>query len=665
MSLEHIGGNRTASSAYQTSGSYGAASTAGAGQSQTTSKNWSDLQPGELFTGEIQSVKGDQVTIKLESGETMQARLTESIPFKEGETVTFYVKSNSSGQIAIKPVSDKSMVDNTILKVLQGNGLTVNAKNMNLVGVLLENQMSVDKRTIQTFLRQMAIYPMAEAEDLVRMAKLNIPINEDNIIQFQNYQNQNQSIVGDMKQIIDSFSELSNAIASTGDGNKSLIFQKELLSIILMDKGMASNGTAESGATIPLNNGIQSGGNAVEGSILNGTVAMEVSNTGHPVSAQMSRNNVAIPEGVNVPETTVVQGNNQSGNLQPETAVVNGNLATEKVNVNGHPIPETTFQGEGQTIGLNSNTIESVKTDLQGDIALAREHLATQDNSVAMNTTSSNSQTKQVFPVLSEVLSPSERETLSLTLSKGDIPEATVKQLTDGTMTTKDILQWIHQNLNVSVSKELLQSEPYQKLLKSHLDSQWFLQPENVATKNAVSDMYKHLSGQMERLTQLAQSMGDSANSSLGQHSSNLKQNLDFMNQINQLMNYVQIPLQLNGKQMHSDLYVFANKKSKNAEKDCFRALLHLDMEELGSMDIHVELRQKSADIHFYLSNELIVDFILSHAEQLENRLTCSGYHTNIRAEKAEETKNVIEHIMEENDMSPSSLQKYTFNVRV
>ena len=82
-------------------------------------------------------------------------------------------------------------------------------------------------------------------------------------------------------------------------------------------------------------------------------------------------------------------------------------------------------------------------------------------------------------------------------------------------------------------------------------------------------------------------------------------------------------------------------------------------------MDIHVELKRKNVDVHFYLSNEMVVDFILAHAEKLEERLISAGYNTNIQAEQSEKTKNVIEHIMEEKNLAPSSMQKYTFNVRV
>lgn len=648
MSLEHIEGNRTASQTYQTSGNYGAASAGGVANSQTAPQNSSqtlmELKPGELFTGEIQSVKGDQVSIALESGDIVHARLAESVPFKEGQKVTFLVKSNTNGQIAIKPTPNQGVIDNTILKALQGAGLTVNEKNINLVGQLLENQMPIDKKTIQLYLRQMAAFPTAEASDLVQMAKLNIPVTEESLSQFQNYQNNNQSIANDMKQMISSLPELMNAATSNGDGAVSLAFQKELLSILLWDAGNGSGEAVnENGMKLAGNTGSQSG-NVAESNMF--------------TASQITAENVL--QGAKNAEFLVTEGQNGiiSGSQPAED--INGamNSSQPAESVNGTMVQENKVADSQNPNGIAN---EAGKTNIQNN-SLQAEEPSTVQNKSGVDAAGSQPQQRSA---LSELLSPTERQTLVQTLKGADIPETVAKQITDGTMTSKEALQWIQQNMNESVSKELLQSEPYGKLLKGHLENQWFLKPEDVGQKNAVSDMYKQLSGQMEHLTQLAQSMNQSGGGGFEQNSSNLRQNLDFMNQINQLMNYVQIPLQLNGQQMNSDLYVFANKNSRNVDKDSFSALLHLDMDALGSMDIHVELKRKNVDVHFYLSNEMVVDFILAHAEKLEERLISAGYNTNIQAEQSEKTKNVIEHIMEEKNLAPSSMQKYTFNVRV
>ena len=66
-----------------------------------------------------------------------------------------------------------------------------------------------------------------------------------------------------------------------------------------------------------------------------------------------------------------------------------------------------------------------------------------------------------------------------------------------------------------------------------------------------------------------------------------IRQNVDYMNQLNQLYSYVQLPMKLTTQNAHSELYVMTRKKRLGEKGGAFTALLHLDMEVLGSMDIY------------------------------------------------------------------------------
>lgn len=59
------------------------------------------------------------------------------------------------------------------------------------------------------------------------------------------------------------------------------------------------------------------------------------------------------------------------------------------------------------------------------------------------------------------------------------------------------------------------------------------------------------------------------------------------MNQANNFMNFVQIPLRMSGHEGHGDLYVYKITE-KIEDKDELKALLHLDMDNLGPMDVFV-----------------------------------------------------------------------------
>ena len=105
---------------------------------------------------------------------------------------------------------------------------------------------------------------------------------------------------------------------------------------------------------------------------------------------------------------------------------------------------------------------------------------------------------------------------------------------------------------------------------------------------------------------------------------------MNFMNQLNEFVNYVQFPLRMAGEDANGELYVYTNRKSLANNDGNFSALLHLDMEHLGPMDVYVTMRDYTkVNTNFYLQTEELLDFIESHIDELTQRLTEKGYDTS------------------------------------
>ena len=106
-----------------------------------------------------------------------------------------------------------------------------------------------------------------------------------------------------------------------------------------------------------------------------------------------------------------------------------------------------------------------------------------------------------------------------------------------------------------------------------------------------------------------------------------LKANVDFMNQMNQMFQYVQLPLKFSESRANGELYVYGNGKKLSLEDGNVSALLHLDMEHLGTVDIHVEMNpEKQVKTNFYFEDEAMLDFIYEHIDMLNERLEKRGY---------------------------------------
>ena len=85
---------------------------------------------------------------------------------------------------------------------------------------------------------------------------------------------------------------------------------------------------------------------------------------------------------------------------------------------------------------------------------------------------------------------------------------------------------------------------------------------------------------------------------------------------------------------------MYTNKKNLANSDGNFSALLHLDMEHLGPMDVYVTMRDYTkVSTNFYLQSEELLDFIESHIDELTKRLTEKGYDTNMKVSQRDPNK--------------------------
>ena len=102
------------------------------------------------------------------------------------------------------------------------------------------------------------------------------------------------------------------------------------------------------------------------------------------------------------------------------------------------------------------------------------------------------------------------------------------------------------------------------------------------------------------------------------------------MNQLNQMFQYVQLPLQMAGQNVHGDLYVYRNKNRKMSEDGSVSAVLHLDMDNLGPIDVYVKMLEKKVTTNFYVADDSILDLINDNIHILNERLEKRGYSMNV-----------------------------------
>lgn len=242
------------------------------------------------------------------------------------------------------------------------------------------------------------------------------------------------------------------------------------------------------------------------------------------------------------------------------------------------------------------------------------------------------------------VLSPEERgvlagkllqtlEELSLSPRESAVFSEQIRQFGEGALSAEQLFELSGKLLEAGQGSEkamaalhrLFSGKEFETVLARQLKAGWTLQPEEVAEQKKVEEFYSRLDRQLKGLVRTLEA-GGQAGSAAHRAAANVSQNVDFMNQINQVYAYVQLPLRLQHSDAHGDLYVYTNRRSFSDRNGSVSALLHLDMEQLGPVDVYVALQDTKVSTRFYVANDGILDFIEEHLDILTQRLQKRGY---------------------------------------
>lgn len=256
-------------------------------------------------------------------------------------------------------------------------------------------------------------------------------------------------------------------------------------------------------------------------------------------------------------------------------------------------------------------------------------------------------------PGVDVTVTPEEAEQMPVKPS-ATAPEAVPGQKTiieEPTETAPDNGQTIKENPGAEKTQEAPQLQNLQKLLKQGLETKdipllrsilhnskvaelpaklladrWSIKPEDVESPEKVEELYQKLGKQLKGVSNLLEENGQRGSSAY-QNVTNLSQNVDFLQQINQTYAYIQLPLHLRqGEHKTGELFVYTNKKNLARKDGQVSALLHLDMEHLGPLDVYVALKDTKVSTKFYVQNDAILDYLEANMDVLTERLQKRGY---------------------------------------
>lgn len=544
-----------------------------------------EFTEGEILKGEVIDLRSNGATIQLSDGNVIQGKIDQEIDLYIGQMTTFEVGKVTDDGIQLKMIPEQEMNsrDNLIGKALIQAGLPLSSKNKEVVAALLDANLSVDKQSIQTFLKVVYQYPDAKLRDLLFLQKHNLPVDENHLIMLQEYHNSEHRIVSQIQSFVSSLGEL---LSDGANPELALKFLQLVLELPEYGDGQALHNESQQGVGEFMN---EAGSQPAAGEFMNG-----------------------------------------AGSQQGIGEFMNG--------VGSHQGAENTLDSVGNQNGINSN--------VQFDISNQLQHLMTEQ----------------------------QLQRLILELERAGMSPSIVNEVREGNITGHGLLKSVTELLESSLTEEkqssglkgLLKSEEFQLLYKEELFHKYTLTPKQLENGENVKKYYEKLELDLDQLSQFLQKRnGNEEVSKITSQTEHLKNNLDFMKTLNQIYPYIQLPVRLKDQNIHSELYVFTKRKGSMMNAQNVSVLLHLDMEHLGGLDIHLQLSKSNLNAKFYVENEDIKELFEDTISELRDALAEKGYQVSSEFYVQEIRSDGLEVLeLQDQAFKGMAMKRYTFDIR-
>lgn len=586
---------------------------------------------GDVFEGTIKEIKGNKVTIMLPDGKTIDARLEADINLSEGNSFFFQVKSNDGNTIEIVPYKN-SEIDNPIIQnAIKDAGLLLNDKSIELVNSLMGEGLSIGSENLSRFGRILAKYPNIDVNTLIKMDEFHLDITPENIDNFIRFKEQNNAILNDGKEFLNNISK---------ELGKMNINKVDAVNIM---KNMIESIT--------------------ENNIASGNKENIFSETENGTFSETE--NVTISEAENGKKSAINE-NEKDIEIFGEKADKSSNNAISEEN----DIEEVS---ESLKNVVKEKAVDDITSSLTYKTEDSVKNINWQENEnkniisgLKIKDTNESNSENSVFNLRDEILkdinNPEIKDELYTFFNKDGNLKSNISE--------KDILNMLNELLknDSSVGKndflKLYSNKGVEKLLNDLLSKAWSILPKEVSEKDSIKKLYDNINKSLDNIiSKMEDTIGNK--NPINEMANNIKNSIEFMNQMNNMYSYVQIPLRMMKESATGDLYVYSDKRKPKSKNDEFSAFLHLSLKHLGNTDISIKMQRKNVNIDFSVESKEIYDLLNQNVNMLDERLIKKGYIPNTKVTTEAKNENFVEKLLgEERNKKESKIKRYSFDVR-
>lgn len=574
------------------------------------------LQEGQTLKGVVSDVHGKEITLSMDDGSSFTGQLPDANQYSIGQKAAFQITGLDNNTIYMKALNNAYLLDmdDTIEQALEEAGLPKSTRNLDVVRSLLQNQQSISRNNILASIRLCAGYPEADVDTVITMKRLDMPMSQESVRQFESYREQTHQLLYKMDSLADSIGDMLTAI-----GNQVPRLAKEV-GANLLGMALEGNPSLEEAALAEAQNTAAEALLAEEA--LPGDEAGSVDENGNPISEEQGQ--------------------------QAEGKAYAASMAAEEA------------EAQTESAGGPFSRMKQLLSNITDGNAAAK-------NAVAESGLSKDFRTPFIHEQTGFILSPEERQAFSESLSDYPLSDAVKEGIADGTMTARQFLTEV-QKAFASMSDEqagsLLASKPFQALVKGQFLSGWTLSPERLKQEGALDEVYDKMSRQFEALSKFSEHvLGKDVFTQMSGTASDMSENLDFMRTLNQTFQYIQLPLKLQNQNAHGDLYVMTRKESLRKDPNHLKVLLHLDMDYLGTLDIQISKENTAVSTKFFVSTKETKNLLEQNIELLSSAINEQGYAFTSELTMKEKDVDVVNDFIAA-EAPVGDFKRYNFDLR-
>lgn len=162
----------------------------------------SGLSNGETILGKVLSSSNDSFSfLALDSNVTVNAKAENGVVLDTGSVVMFEVNKLSDSRISLRPLNVNVNTNVTAESALKAAGIPVDERTLEMAVRNMEYGNPIDIASLSESYKDISAYPDTPVKYIVDLQTMGIPVNAENLEQYESYLNMENSLTGDFMDV--------------------------------------------------------------------------------------------------------------------------------------------------------------------------------------------------------------------------------------------------------------------------------------------------------------------------------------------------------------------------------------------------------------------------------------------------------------------------------